>query len=129
MQDVAVYGLDLHVRHRSVAGPEVNGVIGELPDAAPRPDGLVVDLDVGVLGMVLQHPLGVDGIGKGRSRPGEPDRPLRCRAPRQKNRSGGDRQQCRECLGHGLLSGQKVNCVWNCARLIDLGAAPLAGVW
>ena len=40
---------ELLVAHRAVAGSEINGARGYLADAAARTDGLVVDLNPGML--------------------------------------------------------------------------------
>ena len=52
--------LQLLVAERCVAGPEVDGPLGDLLDAAAGSDRLVVDLDVRVELVVLAEPLGIE---------------------------------------------------------------------
>ena len=61
MEHVAVHRGDLGLVHRAVGGAEVHGALGELADAAAGADGLIVDLDAGLL-VVGVEPLGVDRI-------------------------------------------------------------------
>ena len=81
---------DLFVVHRAVAGPEVDRAFGDLPNAAPRADGLIVDLNVGVQFVVLVEPLRVHGVGK--RRPG----PVQVLSPAAGHQHGEAEQEWRE---------------------------------
>ncbi len=70
--------LELLVVHRPIAGTEVDGSLGGLFDAAARSNGLVVELNLGVILVVLVEPLRVDRVGE-------------CRASAGHQRLGGDR--------------------------------------
>src|SRR5579862_3756649 len=72
----------LLVIYRHVAGAEVHRAGLQLADAAAAADRLIVDLNVGVLVVVLAEPLLVNGIGEGR--PGPVQFRLGHRAARQR---------------------------------------------
>jgi len=58
--------LNLLVIHGAVGGTEVDRTLGDLTDAAAGADGLIIDLDVGILLAVFAEPFGVDRVGEGR---------------------------------------------------------------
>jgi hypothetical protein len=64
---------ELLVGERSVGGAEVHGFALHLLDAAARPDGLIVDLDIGVALREVLYPAGHDWIDEGASGTGDLD--------------------------------------------------------
>src|SRR4051794_1196958 len=69
MQDVPRGRQQLFVGHGAVGRAKKDGLIGDLPDAAARPDRLIVDLDVWLQFVVLGEPLRVDRVGERRPGP------------------------------------------------------------
>src|SRR5207245_10005474 len=65
MQDRDLGRRELLVGHRAVGGAEVDRALGDLPDATPAANRLVVDLEVGEVRVKLVDPLGVDRVGGG----------------------------------------------------------------
>ena len=68
MQDLQLRLRELLVRHGSIRGAEIHGAGLELTYPAARSDGLVVNLNVRVRGVVNVKPLGINRIGKGGAR-------------------------------------------------------------
>ena len=68
MQDGDLGRRELLVGHRAVGGAEVDRALGDLPDATPAADRLVVDLEVGEAFVEFVEPLGVDRVREGRPR-------------------------------------------------------------
>src|SRR5207247_11360850 len=64
VQDRPGRRLQLLFGHRTVRGAEKYGLVGDLLDAAARPDRLVVDANVRVQLVVLAEPLRIDRIGE-----------------------------------------------------------------
>src|SRR6266436_1727161 len=68
MQDsesvLVLVGLELLVVHGTIGGAEIHGAFGDLFDAAARTDGLVVDLNIGILLVVFIEPLRIHGVRK-----------------------------------------------------------------
>lgn len=58
---------NLLVSHGTVAGAKIDSAGRRLADAAARTNGLIVDLNSGMLSAVFTKPFGVDGFRKGRS--------------------------------------------------------------
>src|SRR5437879_3320265 len=58
MKHLALHCRQLLVRHRSVAGAEINGSGSDLTDTATAADGLIVELNVRMLIVIFAEPLG-----------------------------------------------------------------------
>src|SRR5258708_37690581 len=68
MQDsesvLVLIALELLVVHGTIRGAKIHGSFGDLFDAAAPTDGLVVDLNIGILLVVFIEPLRVHGVRK-----------------------------------------------------------------
>ena len=64
MQDFEFGLRQLLVAHGAIGSAEINGAGLQLADAAAGADGLIIDLNIGMCGVVNVEPFGIDGIGE-----------------------------------------------------------------
>ena len=56
--------LKLLVAHRAIRSSEIDGALGDLPDATARADGLIVDFHAGIFLVILIKPFRIHGVGE-----------------------------------------------------------------
>ncbi len=64
MEDLELGLRELFVAHGAVGGAEINRAGLQLADAAAGADGLIIDLNIGMRGVVDVEPFGIDGVGE-----------------------------------------------------------------
>src|SRR5207245_1278722 len=91
--------LQLLVVHRPVGGAKIHRAFGHLLDPASRSNGLIVDLNVGILLVVLVEPFGINGVRERGTCAIDRERALRPESPAE---GEDDHQQTSDSL-HRIL--------------------------